>query len=613
MKTLTFAPQDVRRVKARSTGISILLLCSCLFVLAIATVEAGSATWRLNPGSSDWATATNWTPATVPYGETDIATFRVSNTTNVVCGDSPDGLYASTTVAEIIFTQGASPYTITITPVYDVVYPSLIEFEGAGITNNSGIVENFVAANSGGTKASGEIYFDNSASAGENVVITNQGGASSTGDGIGGGRTSFWDTSNAATATFVSNGGEVSGAYGGVTLLLFESNAESATFVNNAGEVAGAYAAFTLIQTTGEIGSSTFVANAANVSDAEGGWIEWDYGTAAGANFILNGSSVPNAQSGQVYVYGGSGYATFTGNGGQGSQAEGGLIDLFALPDSSETIVIANGGTNGGLGATILIEYHASPSNGQFRVYGNGILDLTNARRPGPTIGSLEGDGLVSLASFALSIGGNELSTTFSGTIQDTGLITKVGTGTLTLSGSNTYSGGTTINAGTLVLTNTNGSATGTGAVQVSAGTLGGSGIISGTVTVGTGSGSGAFLAPAYGGNRQLALTIDGSLTFNSDSTYTCTFKAKRNRARTDKVIANGVTINSGAMIALSGQTQGRLATGLTLTLISNTSTNPISGTFSNLPDGGIVTINGNNFQASYEGGDGNDLTLTVQ
>jgi hypothetical protein len=48
------------------------------------------------------------------------------------------------------------------------------------------------------------------------------------------------------------------------------------------------------------------------------------------------------------------------------------------------------------------------------------------------------------------------------------------------------------------------------------------------------------------------------------------------------------------------------------MTLITNTSANPISGTFSNLPDGGIVTINGNNFQASYSGGDGNDLTLTV-
>jgi hypothetical protein len=65
-------------------------------------------------------------------------------------------------------------------------------------------------------------------------------------------------------------------------------------------------------------------------------------------------------------------------------------------------------------------------------------------------------------------------------------------------------------------------------------------------------------------------------------------------------------------MIALSSETQGALRQGRVLTLISNTSPNPISGTFSNLPDGGIVTINGNNFQASYEGGGGNDLTLTV-
>jgi hypothetical protein len=54
------------------------------------------------------------------------------------------------------------------------------------------------------------------------------------------------------------------------------------------------------------------------------------------------------------------------------------------------------------------------------------------------------------------------------------------------------------------------------------------------------------------------------------------------------------------------------LTSGTVLTLISNTSANAINGTFSNLPDGAIVTIDGNNFQANYEGGDGNDLTLTV-
>jgi hypothetical protein len=107
-------------------------------------------------------------------------------------------------------------------------------------------------------------------------------------------------------------------------------------------------------------------------------------------------------------------------------------------------------------------------------------------------------------------------------------------------------------------------------------------------------------------------LTIQGLLIFNADATYTCTFKGNANRARTDQVITNGVTINSGAMIELIGHTSGTLTKGLVLTVISNISANPISGTFGNLPDGSIVTINGNNFQASYSGGDGNDLTLTV-
>ena len=50
----------------------------------------------------------------------------------------------------------------------------------------------------------------------------------------------------------------------------------------------------------------------------------------------------------------------------------------------------------------------------------------------------------------------------------------------------------------------------------------------------------------------------------------------------------------------------------MVLTVIKNTAATPIAGTFRNLPDGGIVTVNGNNLQASYIAGDGNDLTLTV-
>jgi len=54
------------------------------------------------------------------------------------------------------------------------------------------------------------------------------------------------------------------------------------------------------------------------------------------------------------------------------------------------------------------------------------------------------------------------------------------------------------------------------------------------------------------------------------------------------------------------------LSVGTVLTVIDNYGTNPISGNFLNLRDGATITAGSNTFQANYEGGDGNDLTLTV-
>jgi hypothetical protein len=71
------------------------------------------------------------------------------------------------------------------------------------------------------------------------------------------------------------------------------------------------------------------------------------------------------------------------------------------------------------------------------------------------------------------------------------------------------------------------------------------------------------------------------------------------------------VTIR-GALFSFLGIGTGTLATGTVFIVINNTSASAITGTFSNLANGSIFTSNGNTFQASYEGGDGNDLTLTV-
>lgn len=77
-------------------------------------------------------------------------------------------------------------------------------------------------------------------------------------------------------------------------------------------------------------------------------------------------------------------------------------------------------------------------------------FDLNNFNQ---SIGSLEGDGDVTLGSATLTTGNNNSSSTFSGEISGTGGLTKVGRGIFTLSGTNIYTGPTKINAGTLNLT----------------------------------------------------------------------------------------------------------------------------------------------------------------
>jgi autotransporter-associated beta strand protein len=71
------------------------------------------------------------------------------------------------------------------------------------------------------------------------------------------------------------------------------------------------------------------------------------------------------------------------------------------------------------------------------------------------TVGSLEGSGSVFLGSKDLSVGSNDLSTVFSGVIQDSGggganggKLTKEGAGALTLTGANTYTGTTIVDGG---------------------------------------------------------------------------------------------------------------------------------------------------------------------
>jgi len=574
-----------------------------LVLLAAARVpsHAGSATWIASPTSGDWNTAANWTPTGFPNDPTAVATFDVSDTTDI-------SLSGPIQVGEIVFNPGSSAFAIT------KQVPSL-RIYGAGISNQSGIVQNFVTgdADSGGGS---KIALYNSATIGPQTNMTVYGGFENVGNGMEGGLL-FYNNSSAGDATILVDDPFYYNYFGSLIEFNDQSTAGN-SHITLRGEVAFA-ASNAYFWDSSTAGSATITmegdhpcviqfrdnssAGYANIT-IKGGpdylstGVVYFYGaTADHATILVEGETGPSG-GGVLYLNAAAADATVIVQGGNGGGLNGGLAYLNTT--SGDATITINGGSNGGLGGYCNMDVASGAA--RMEIFGDGLLEGT------AYVGSIEGDGLI---TGDLTVGANNLSTTFSGVISGSTL-SKIGTGNLTLTGANTYTARTTVSDGILSVSNKAGSGTGTGPVFVQGGILAGHGIIAGAVAIGNASGPTATLDPAGGMTTYPTLTLQDNLTFNSTSIYNYGFKAKRSNTKAAKVIANGVTINSGATFTVTGRTQGTLNQGLVLTAIKNTATTPISGAFSNLADGAIVTVNGNNFQANYEGGDGNDLTLTV-
>jgi autotransporter-associated beta strand protein len=164
----------------------------------------------------------------------------------------------------------------------------------------------------------------------------------------------------------------------------------------------------------------------------------------------------------------------------------------------------------------------------------NSTLDM-NAADLGPlsfktitasTLGGLKGSRNIALANdaasaVALSVGNNNASTTYSGSLSGAGSLVKIGGGALTLSGSSSYTGATTINGGTLNVTGTVSGAGGN--VDVNSGAkLTGTGTIQRNLNVN----SGGTLSPAGDGTNSNVGTLSvgrntsSAHTFGANSTY---------------------------------------------------------------------------------------------
>jgi len=201
---------------------------------------------------------------------------------------------------------------------------------------------------------------------------------------------------------------------------------------------------------------------------------------------------------------------------------------------------------------------------GNTQIIGDGgSLTLAGAITTSPSAGAR-----------TLLLGGNA-GGLVTGNISDNGgtnvvSVTKNGTGAWELRGSNTYTGATTLTAGRLAL-----SGTLTSSITASAGTL---------APLGTSSTT-ANLNLQSGGRLEV-------------------------RALTDTLSIGGTVTLSGALDVVASP---GIAGGTIWTILNKTSPGAISGTFSGKPQGAIFAAGGYNWQISYTGGDGNDVTLAAQ
>lgn len=214
------------------------------------------------------------------------------------------------------------------------------------------------------------------------------------------------------------------------------------------------------------------------------------------------------------------------------------------------------------------------------------------------SIGALAGSGNVAVSG-SLNVGNAGTTTVFHGVISGAGSFNKIGTGTLTFNGDNTYTGGTGIADGTLIV---NGQQPASFVLIQPAGTLGGSGRV-GNLSSFAG---GATVSPGASPGR----LSSGNLNFGVGTVFRVELDGPVAGTTHDQLRAFGtVDLNDAVLQA----TLNFIPTlGQPLVILDNDGSDAVTDRFNGLAEGDTIRLNQIPFVISYEGGDGNDVTLTA-
>lgn len=227
------------------------------------------------------------------------------------------------------------------------------------------------------------------------------------------------------------------------------------------------------------------------------------------------------------------------------------------------------------------------------------VLDLNGFS---VSLTSLTGTGSVLLGGPAGSLTLNQAistSATFAGDISGDGSLTIAGAGEVILSGNSSFTGATNVQDGVLKVEGT----LATSEVIVATGaTLGGSGSISAPVTIN----ADAALVP---GSSPGVLST-GDLTLDADADLNVEINGTTAGSEYDQIQVTGEVDLTGATLNISSSFTA--AAGDQFLLIDNDDVDAVTGNFVGLAEGTLFSFNGNQVYITYQGGDGNDVVLTV-